>query len=160
VAKKQDGFILVVSLILLITVTVLVVNGMRNTVFNEKMAGNHMDRNRAYQAAEQALRQGVALLQSNANVCVYGCTNSNLLGVGPSVTAIPSPSVWPDTYSQNVTLANGQLTTAQFLINQLPDSMLPPGKNNCEVYSVIGCGQGIDPRSVVMLQTTAFVCPF
>jgi type IV pilus assembly protein PilX len=76
------------------------------------------------------------------------------------VTAIPSPSVWPDTYSQNVTLANGQLTTAQFLINQLPDSMLPPGKNNCEVYSVIGRGQGIDPRSVVMLQTTAFVCPF
>ncbi len=156
-AKKQDGFILVVSLILLITVTILVVNGMRNTVFNEKMAGNHMDRNRAYQAAEQALRQGVALLQSNANVCVDGCTNSNLLGVGPSVNAIPNG--WSATNSQNVTLANGQLTTAQFLINQLPDSMLPSDKNDCKVYSVIGRGQGIDRRAVVILQTTAFACP-
>lgn len=155
--KKQDGFILIVSLILLVTVTILVVNGMRNTVINEKMAGNYMDRNRAYQAAEQALRQAVALLQSNADSCVDGCTNSNVTGVGPLVNAMPS--VWSDTNSHNLTLGSGQLTSAKFLINQLPDSMRPSGKETCKAYSVMGRGQGIDSRSVVMLQTTAFVCP-
>nr|WP_314899217.1 PilX N-terminal domain-containing pilus assembly protein [uncultured Deefgea sp.] len=155
--KNQDGFILIISLILLISVTILVVNSMRNSIVNEKMAGNYMDRNRAYQAAEQALRQASALLQSNADSCLDGCTNTNVTGVAASVNAMPS--TWTYTNSHNVTLGSGQLTTAKFLINQLPDSMRPAGKESCKAYSIMGRGQGIDARAVVMLQTTAFVCP-
>ncbi|WP_084282488.1 pilus assembly PilX family protein [Deefgea rivuli] len=158
---KQNGFILIISLILLVVVTILVVNGMRNTIMNEKMSGNYMDRNRAYQAAEQALRQGSALLQANADSCLDGCTNSTVTGVGSIVTAMPS--VWSDTNSKDIVLdttsGKEQLTSAKFLINQLPDSMRPTGKESCKAYSIMGRGQGIDARSVVMLQTTAFVCP-
>jgi type IV pilus assembly protein PilX len=156
-SNTQNGFILIISLVLLVVVTILVVNGMRSTILNEKMSGNYMDRNRAYQAAEQALRQASALLQANADVCVNGCTNSSVSGVGPVVTLMPS--TWSDTNSQATTLATGQLTSAKFLINQLPDLMLPSGKTSCKAYSLMGRGQGIDTRSVVILQTTAFVCP-
>lgn len=156
-SNKQQGFILIISLILLVAVTILVVNGMRSTTMNEKMSGNYMDRNRAYQAAEQALRQGSALLQANSDSCLDGCTNSNVNGVGAVVTTMPS--TWSDTNSKDLVLATGQLTSAKFLINQLPDALRPVGKESCKAYSIMGRGQGIDSRSVVMLQTTAFVCP-
>lgn len=160
--NKEKGFILIISLILLITVTILVVNSMRNTIMNEKMAGNYMDRNRAYQAAEQALRQGSALLQTNSDSCLEGCTNTSatgnaVSGVGPIALAMPDS--WSDTDSKIIDLGTGQLTTGKFLINQLPDAMRPLDKLACKAYSIMGEGKGIDPRSVVMLQTTAFVCP-
>ena len=55
---KERGFVLIISMLVLLVLTILVVNSVRNSVLGEKMAGNYMDRNRAMQAAEQALRQG------------------------------------------------------------------------------------------------------
>jgi type IV pilus assembly protein PilX len=152
---------------------------MRNSIINEKMAGNYMDRNRAYQAAEQALRQASALLQSNSDSCVDGCTNSNVTDVGPAVNSMPSS--WPinkdDPLFNFITTVkskdkNNNLVSkiyldedknifvlSQYLINQLPDSMRPAGKESCKAYSIMSRGQGIDTRSIVMLQTIAFVCP-
>ncbi|QKJ66200.1 hypothetical protein HQN60_05435 [Deefgea piscis] len=160
---KDNGFILIIALILLAVVTILVVNGMRSTTMNEKMAGNYMDRNRAYQAAELALRQGSALLQANADSCLDGCSNATVTGVGPVVTAMPS--VWSDNLSTQAVIPVPTSSpapawvSAKYLINQLPDAMRPSDKTSCKAYSVMGRGQGIDTRSVVVLQTTAFVCP-
>ncbi|QLG89206.1 hypothetical protein HQ393_13660 [Chitinibacter bivalviorum] len=157
--KNQEGFILIVALMLLVIVTILVVNGMRSTTMNEKMAGNYMDRNRAFQAAEQGIRQASAFLQSNADACLSGCTNSNTSGSGPLVTSIPA--TWSNTYARDVSLGTGQLSSAKYLINQLPTTFLPTdgSKASCIPYSIMSRGQGIDSRSVVILQSTAFVCP-
>ena len=160
---KDNGFILIIALILLAVVTILVVNGMRSTTMNEKMAGNYMERNRAFQAAELALRQGTALLQTNAETCVDGCSNATVTGVGPVVTAMPS--VWADNLSTQAVIPLPTTSpappsaSAKYLINQLPDAMRPSDKTSCKAFSVMGRGQGIDARSVVVLQTTAFVCP-
>jgi hypothetical protein len=42
--KQQKGVVLIVSLILLVLVTLISVSSMKNTVLEEKMAGNYKDK--------------------------------------------------------------------------------------------------------------------
>ena len=62
--KYQRGAVLAISLIMLLVLTLLGVTAMRTTVLEEKMAGNMNDRNVAFQAAETALRDGEALIET------------------------------------------------------------------------------------------------
>lgn len=55
---RESGSALVVSLILLVVLTMLAVQGMRSNVMQERMAGNMRERSTAFQAAEAALREG------------------------------------------------------------------------------------------------------
>lgn len=56
--KKQDGVVLVVSLIMLLLMTLLGVAAMNTSLLEEKMAGNSRDLELAFQAAETGLRDG------------------------------------------------------------------------------------------------------
>jgi len=54
--KQQSGVVLIVSLIILLLLTMISVTGLQVTGMEEKMANNTIDKNRAFQAAETALR--------------------------------------------------------------------------------------------------------
>lgn len=56
--QKQKGVALAISLIMLLMLTIIGISNMESTIMEEKMAGNIIDRNRALQAAEAALRDG------------------------------------------------------------------------------------------------------
>ncbi|MDB5887861.1 MAG: hypothetical protein JWM03_733 [Rhodocyclales bacterium] len=152
--SEQTGMSLIVSLILLVVLTIIVITGVRGTTMNERMAGSNMERARAYQAAEQALAQGLAVLQTNSATCLTACTVAG--GVGAAVGALPAAFL---TGGADVATATGQQTSAKYLINQLPVTFLPAAKNTCAAYSVMGKGVGLNSSSVVVLQTVAFVCP-
>ncbi|WP_198262663.1 pilus assembly PilX family protein [sulfur-oxidizing endosymbiont of Gigantopelta aegis] len=64
---NQRGVALFVSLIFLLILTLLGISGMQTTILEEKMAGNFNDSNRAFQAAEFAVRVGEGWLQSQVN---------------------------------------------------------------------------------------------
>jgi type IV pilus assembly protein PilX len=157
--QKQQGFVLIVSLILLAVVTILVVSGMGVTTMSERMSGNHMDRNRAQAAAEQALSQGLALLQANGEVCLTGCDETNTSGTAASSTLTTAPTAWSDTNAKAVTRTGDQKTTASFLITWLNNAFFITGKTDCQAYSVMGKGTGLNAQSVVVLQMIAYVCP-
>lgn len=55
---RQSGVALVIALVLLIAVTLVGLAGIRGTTLQEQMAGNHYDREVAFQAAEAALALG------------------------------------------------------------------------------------------------------
>jgi Tfp pilus assembly protein PilX len=55
---KQQGAILIIGLLFLLMLTIIGVSAMSTTAFEEKMAGNRIDREIAFQAAEAALRAG------------------------------------------------------------------------------------------------------
>lgn len=61
--KRQRGAALIVGLIMLLLLTLIGVAGLRDTLLQEKMAGNMRDREMALQAAEAALRAGELELQ-------------------------------------------------------------------------------------------------
>ena len=80
---QQGGAVLAVSLILLLVITLIAVSSMQGTVLEEKMAGNSLDRNLAFQSAESAVREaemgieGVASLGGfNGTAGRFGRTNA------------------------------------------------------------------------------------
>ena len=63
--RKQQGAVLIVSLLMLLVMTLIGITAMNNTVLEEKMAGNTRQRQLAFQAAEAALRSAENWLFTN-----------------------------------------------------------------------------------------------
>lgn len=158
VVYPQKGFALIVSMLILLVLTILVVNAVRNTTMNERMAGNYMDRTRAMQAAEQALRQAETLLVTNGDMCVSGCAVDAGTPSASTASVASIPTVWADAKATTMTKATDQGSSGKFQVALLADTFLPTGKTGCKAYSLMGRGVGLDTRSVVVLQTIAFVC--
>ncbi len=162
--KKQDGFVLIVALVLLAVVSLLAANGMGVTTMNERMAGNYSDRGRAQSAAEQALTQAQAFLATHADTCLAaGCVTATLAGTGLEKNTASLPSTWPPELADSVEVplaASGADASARYLINWLSDASFTGGAfSTCKAYSIMGRGQGKDDNTVVLLQTVAYVCP-
>ena len=151
----QKGYVLIVTLIILLAVTVLVLNASLSSTMGERMSGNHMDRMLAKQTAELAVRQGLGFLQNNAETCLDACGTTE--GIGALWTGNALPTTWDNTGARDITGGN---TGGRYLIRQLPDSFRPADKPaDCKPYSVMGQGNGRDDRTQVLIQTVAFVCP-
>ena len=159
--KKQEGFVLVVLLILLAILSLLVIHGMGATTMGEQMAGNHMDRSRAQMAAEQAITQGLAVLQAHGEDCLEGCNQTH--GTTAKSTAATPVSAWSDTDAQTATATawsddnSKPKATARYSITWQDNAAFD--KTDCKAYSVMGRGVGFNSESVVVLQTIAYVCP-
>ncbi len=65
--KSQQGIVLVVALIFLLIMTVLGIAGISASFMEEKMVGNSISRENAFQAAEAALRAGERYLAVSTN---------------------------------------------------------------------------------------------
>jgi type IV pilus assembly protein PilX len=89
--KKQQGIVLIISMIMLLMMTLLGVTAMKTSLMEEKMAGNTRDATLAFHAAETALRDTEVWL-----------TNQ---GAQPQATGNNSNRVWTknsmDPYSAN-----------------------------------------------------------
>ncbi|MDR1994451.1 PilX N-terminal domain-containing pilus assembly protein [Azonexus sp.] len=183
--RKDGGFALIMAMIILFVLTILVVNAVRNSSMSEQMAGSYMDRNRAMQAAEMALREGeakLATLDAAFNpLCLDGCTviagAVAALAAPPTVCTPPAatpplcvssiPTTWANggnesTITFNLTLDDGttKQMTASYRIILLDNALRDPSKDaSCKAYSIMGQGAGIDSRTEVILQTIAHVCP-
>ena len=168
--SQEKGFALIFTMLILILLTVVVISSVKTTTSGERTSGSYMDRTRAFQAAEQALVQGKALLMDNADVCVAGC----IVGASKVVSASASLgdrvgfSVASD-WDGSAAVANDATLTgtgsAQFKIALLSDTDLrnpddPTGtpRTNCTPYSILGQGEGM-AGGEVRLQTVVWLCP-
>ena len=86
---KHAGVALLVSLLMLLTITLLALAGLRDAVLQEHMSGNLHARGLAFQAAESALRDGEDAI-NNKPKNVRKCTDI----VMPSGWQISSKSFW------------------------------------------------------------------
>ncbi|UUW71653.1 pilus assembly PilX family protein [Pseudomonas oryzihabitans] len=55
-SNRQNGAVLIVTLVMLLLMTLIAIGSMRGTVLQERMAGNLRDENLAFQTAEMAQR--------------------------------------------------------------------------------------------------------
>ena len=62
---NQSGAVLIVSLLMLLVTTMLGITSMSTTVMEEKMAGNHRQKQLAFQAADSALRIAEEWMKTN-----------------------------------------------------------------------------------------------
>jgi type IV pilus assembly protein PilX len=145
--NRQQGAVLVISLIMLLVMTLIGITGMQTTVLEEKMAGNMRDQNLAFQAAESALRNGE--MDTGANYSLTSsflstCANGLCL---PSATAVP---VWADPTTTNpvnwssstntiayasqtvgvaVTNIGGIAAQPEYIVELLPEPPKAPGQS-------------------------------
>ncbi|AXA68626.1 MULTISPECIES: pilus assembly PilX family protein [Pseudomonas] len=58
--ERQQGAVLIVTLVMLLLMTLIALASMRGTTLQERMAGNARDQSQAFQASEMAQRQAEA----------------------------------------------------------------------------------------------------
>ena len=71
----QEGFVLIVGLVILGLLTMLALSSMRDTTMQEKMAGASRDSGLAFQAAESALRDAENCITGTTAGCTFDATN-------------------------------------------------------------------------------------
>jgi len=168
--KKQDGVVLVISLIMLLVMTLLGVSAMTTSLIEEKMAGNSRDVKLAFQATETGLREAELWI---ANQTVEPDAKSDgssrvwtLNVIDPDTT---NPDNWwqerNETWWLNNSIAYG---TTIPKVNTVPhtvieykqfvsDDLLVGNGNSSEgltYYRVTSRGTGGSDQARVLLQTT------
>jgi type IV pilus assembly protein PilX len=119
--RKQQGAILVISLLLLLILTILGLAVMRMTRMQERMAGNTRDLNLALQGAEAGLREG------EARILAFGSTKPTSVGgagCGLNVLEVCQRTALPVDIAQQTQVwwnANALRFTAADLKTQLSD---------------------------------------
>lgn len=146
---QQRGAALIIGLIMLLILSLLGVAAMSNISLQEKMTGSLLDRNRAFQAAETALRRAEDYVR-NRN----GARSDELVGSARFDLNI-SASGWPDPndfagWEGNYLLApdiDGMPTPARYRLElQIKDSDSQPSIHR---ISAIGFGQRASTRVVL-----------
>ena len=128
---KQDGSALIICMIFLLLLTILGVSSMQSATMQEKMVGNAVEENRAFQAAEGALRAGEANVQANS----ASITNEN---------AATLPDVGADPVGWETVTIDGR--SAYFHRQKI-------GYAN-SVFRITAIGYGLDGNARVVLQST------
>mgnify|MGYP001819286891 FL=1 len=93
--QKEQGAVLIVSLVMLLIVTLIAVSSMQGTVMEEKMAGNTRDRNLAFQTAESALREAETYVAGLASMGTFNGSNG-LYGLTDSEPDYVNSATWSD----------------------------------------------------------------
>lgn len=128
---KQDGSALIICMIFLLLLTILGVSSMQSATMQEKMVGNAVDENRAFQAAEGALRAGEASVQANSATI----TNENAATL-PNIGEAPSGWEIISIDGRNAYFHRQRISYAN------------------SVFRVTAIGYGIDNNARVVLQST------
>ncbi|MES9904782.1 MAG: PilX N-terminal domain-containing pilus assembly protein [Sedimenticola sp.] len=162
-APRQSGVVLVVVLVFLFILTLLGITGARNTVLEERMAGNYRDSQIAFEAAETALREAEnALLNDTAfNAMAWSGTNGTHEG---------NPSLDPFGTNNSVTVTISEITAAtsqnpSYYIERLPEVYMPSSSlvrgfpeqpPKIRYYRSTASGWGQSPNAEVVLQSTLY----
>jgi type IV pilus assembly protein PilX len=161
---KQQGAVLVTSLMLLLVMTIIGVTGMQVTTLEEKMAGNMRDRNLAFQAAEAALRAGENVL-TQATLPTFSNNGANGMYTSSSnaaiITNITDTATWA---AANTVVYNGGnlaniATAPEYIIQQLPSvdgggaSLDGTSFSTSEFFRVTARGTGGSNTAVAVVQS-------
>jgi len=170
----QQGFVLIVALILLLVLTMLGLAAAQSTSLEERMAGNARNHDLAFQAAEAGLNAAQAGIQqglwTNANYA--GNTNGLYLvatccGAGTWTSAWTVGDVWDSALPANTAVPGlsipGVSQQPVYIIEELPP-VAPPGSNLAQQqngsgappvqpYRITAYATGGDQTTHVMLQT-------
>lgn len=165
---KQKGFVLIVSLIFLLIMTMLALSMFSGITMDETMSGNFREKARSRDAAQTALNSAENWLSNSSNVYTgnwitssTGCTGtlaSPCIGVGiTSPTNLTNPASWTTFYNytpsgMSVNAAGGAGTYAgntQYYIEYLGAS---PTVQNAALYQVTAAAVGGNTTATTVLQ--------
>ena len=174
--RQQTGAALITGLIFMVVLTLVAMAGMRTTLMEQRMATNARNRDTAFQAAEAALRKGIAdlrggtILKINFPATGAGCTTSTPKGLCRPA-AIGSPPIWNTIFPAGQASTSSQAATntgiasplvansPQYIIELLPDVQAPGGSLGQMVtpYRITARGWGRTSEAQATVQATYLV---
>ena len=169
--KNQSGVVLLVSLIMLLLLTMIGVTASQVTSFEEKMAGNSIDRNLAFQAAEAALSAAEAVVTTATLNCTngrYPAFDSDCDGTADSIPVWESTGCWSvgsiplKSVAYTAGTLEGVSEAPRYIIESLPGfacsnpasaTCTGAGEKKYYHYRITARAVGGSDSSVVMLQS-------
>ena len=169
---RQQGFVLVTAIILLVVMTLIAVTGIQRATTDEKLAGNMREQNLAFQSAEAALRycqQDLEISGPNGRLPLAVGTvktshdipiNAYPPSASDGVTS-QMPSLWSD--RANWTSSTSYVLPADTIPNvasqpacMIEEWRFPPDLKNKVFYAYLITARAVGARSnaVVWLQAT------
>jgi type IV pilus assembly protein PilX len=164
-SKSQSGVVLLISLIILVLLTLIGITGMQTTGLEEKMSGSMRDKNLAFQAAESALRDAEAYintikddptLMTLKNSTSTSCTAGLCPLATPTSTAIYatfSDDSWKSYGKQVATTITGLSEQPRYMIEILTTA---PSMDTSKMYAMLRVtarAWGVNSDTVIQLQT-------
>ncbi len=171
IPEKSTGAVLITGLVFLVVLTLLGLSAMQSTILEQRMAGNSLDSNIAFQAAEAALRTGEGVIAGWSTEPTPDGAGSN--GVWSLNAPDPHPGdsvnwwddsardeAWWSDNAQSASSLSGVSSAPRYLIEErdfVADN-LNVGNQNSETgrvfYRVTAGGKGRSSTSRVVLQST------
>lgn len=162
--RRQQGVVLVVSLVLLLVMLILGLASTRLVVGEERMAGQNLDRALAFQAAEAALREVETRVESIKPEPTGGCSDFSLGADTVHACHAPNPADtprWQDSttvWTQASPVGKGTLVInptylAEHLGSAFPCDSPPSAPATCKRYRITAKVGGTDGRAAVMVQS-------
>ena len=152
--SRQRGIALIVTLILLLTMTLVGLAGMRSNTQQERMAGNFRDRNLAFQASESGLMAGEDAVRAATTFTIDG----PWLAEGTDLdVALPSGNHWEPWQNAQLTVLVAQ--DPEYVIEPAGVATLDPEKQytvadvEFENFRVTARGYGGTPQAQVIVQS-------
>lgn len=137
--RRQQGAILVFTLVFLAVLTMMGVAGMESTILEERMSGNMRDYSMAFQAAESALTEAEAWLDNQVNRPITSTDGSTTVWTLNSMDNSPADTnPWWRTSTHNWWMNNGD-TVAGFDA----DGLAAAPRYVIEEYHTSSTGQSI-----------------
>ncbi len=165
--QHQSGVALIVSLIMLVLMTLVGIAGIRVINAEERMVGQTYDRAVAFQAAEAALKQIEASIESAGQPTPAPSTACAVTGTAPNDLNVCGLNIgvprWiSSTFSEWVSSSpvvhtTGISITPQYFVEYLgsnfPCSLDKVDNSSCKRYRVTARANASDDRAAVMLQS-------
>lgn len=140
-AKKQQGVVLVIALVILITLTLIGIASLDSTSMDEKIAGNLRDLNLAFQAAESTMAEAENMVEGLEDTSTFGAS-AGLYDSNP-----PDPyaaSTWTGSSSATaVSNLGSNVIQTRYFVEYVGD--FNPGQ---DTVNVLNYGQGAGGISV------------
>ncbi len=132
--NRQNGAVLVVGLLILLVLTLIGVNAMQGTLFEQKMAANTGDRNLAFQNAESALRDAEIFVGGLVSLGNFDGT-AGLFGLNDPEPVYSLPPTWDDPANHVVSSGNyGAYQAPRYIIKRFTTVTGTEGAMNMSGY--------------------------
>ncbi len=123
IEKRQDGWVLVIGLVVLVMLTIIAMALMRTTLLEEKMAGAMRESNLSFQAAESALRAAETYIEEE-DEDTFKCTADCADGIYAESAPEPAPfdtETWANSLKYDDCLASVESQLPRYIIQKVSE---------------------------------------
>ena len=135
--RSQQGWVLIIGLVVLVMLTIIAMALMRTTLLEEKMAGANRDINLSFEAAEAGLRGAETWIENQADDSAFSATGAGLYAEGTADDEPPPFGIdtdWDDADSRVLSSKpHGVKTAPRYMIKKV-DEIGDEGSLNISGY--------------------------